>query len=54
MPIKCPSGGAQAMKEYFNFKVFYSIVLIALVDAEYRFIWVSVRAPGNTHGSTLW
>ena len=53
LPIKCPNGGAQAMKQYFNFKGFYSIVLMALVDAEYRFIWASVGAPGNTHDSTL-
>lgn len=53
IPIKCPRGGAQAMKQYFNFKGFYSVVLMALVDAEYRFIWVSVGAPGNTHDSTL-
>ena len=26
---------------------------MTLVDAEYRFIWVSVGAPGNTHDSTL-
>ena len=53
LPIKCPKGGAQAMKQYFNFKGFYSIVLMALVDAEYIFIWASVGAPGNTHDSTL-
>lgn len=53
LPIKCPDGGAQAMKQYFNFKGFYSIVLMALVDAKYRFIWASVGAPGNTHDSTL-
>ena len=53
LPIKCPKGGAQAMNQYFNFKGFYSIVLMALVDAEYRFIWASVGAPGNTHDSTL-
>ena len=53
LPIKCPNGGAQAMKQYFNFKGFYSIVLMALVDAVYRFICASVGAPGNTHDSTL-
>lgn len=53
LPMKCPNGGAHAMKQYFNFKGFYSIVLMALVDAEYRFIWASVGAPGNTHDSTL-
>ena len=53
LPIKCPKRGAQAMKQYFNFKGFYFIVLMALVDAEYRFIWSSVGDPGNTHDSTL-
>ena len=53
LPIKCPNGGAQAMKQYFKFKGFYLIVLMTLVDAEYRFIWVSIEAPGNTHDSTL-
>ena len=41
------------MKQYFNFKGFYSIVLMALVDGEYRFIQASVGAPGNTYDSTL-
>ena len=52
LPIKCPAGGPEAMKSYFNFKGFYSIVLMALVDAQYKFIWASVGAPGNTHDST--
>ena len=26
---------------------------MALVDAEYQFIWASVGAPGNAHSSTL-
>ena len=26
---------------------------MALVDAEYRFIWASVGTPGNIHDSTL-
>ncbi|XP_066930476.1 uncharacterized protein [Clytia hemisphaerica] len=51
IPIKCPPGGAEAMKEYYNFKGFYSTVLMALVDAKYRFIWASIGAPGNTHDS---
>ena len=37
------------MKQYYNFKNFYSVVLLALVDAHYRFIWASIGAPGNTH-----
>ena len=37
-PIKCPSGGIESIKQYYNFKNFYSVVLLALVDAHYRFI----------------
>ena len=51
-PFKCPVGGAESMKQYYNFKDFYSVVLLALVDAYYRFIWPIIGAPGNTHDST--
>ena len=60
IPVKCPPGGSEARKEYHNFKKFYSIVLMALVDAKYRFIWGSCGFPGNSHDSiilqstTLW
>ena len=40
------------MKHYFNFKNFYSIVLLALVDARYWFIWASIGATGNTDDPT--
>ena len=49
LPMKCPPGCPKAMKQYYNFKNFYSIILLALVDPKYRFIWASVGAPGNTH-----
>ena len=52
LPIKCPDEGMESKKQYFNFKGFYSIILLAIVDAKYRFIWASVGAPGNTHDST--
>ena len=52
LPIKCPDGGGEAMKQYYNFKNFYSVILLALVDAKYRFIWCSLGAPGHTHDST--
>ena len=51
-PIKCPPGGPEAMKQYHNFKNFYSVVLLVLVDAKYRFMWAALGAPGNTHDST--
>ncbi|CAH3124308.1 unnamed protein product [Pocillopora meandrina] len=38
IPMKCPPGGLQACKEYHNFKNFYSIVLMAMVDSHYRFV----------------
>lgn len=53
LPIKCPPGGKESNKEYHNFKEFYSIVLMALVDADYRFIWASSGIPGNTHDSMI-
>ena len=51
--IKCPDGGAEAAKEYHNFKNFYSIVMMGLVDAKYRFVWASVGFPGNSHDSMI-
>ncbi|XP_065067513.1 uncharacterized protein LOC135693062 [Rhopilema esculentum] len=53
IPIKCPPGGQSSRKEYHNFKNFYSIVLMALVDAKYRFIWGSCGFPGNSHDSII-
>ena len=53
IPIKCPSGGAEAAKEYHNFKNFYSVVVIAMVDSKYRFIWGSCGFPGNSHDATI-
>ena len=45
--------GHKAMKQYYNFKGSYSIILLSLVDFKYRFIWASVGAPGITHDFTL-
>ena len=51
-PIKCPAGGAESNKQYYIFKKNYSVVLMALMDAHFRFIWASFGAPRNTHDST--
>lgn len=32
---------------YYNYKGFYSIVLLALVDSNYTFMWADVGAPGS-------
>jgi len=53
LPIKCPPGGSKAAKEYHNFKNFYSVVLMAIVDPKKRFVWGSVGFPGNSHDSTI-
>ena len=53
IPIKCPPGGNEACKEYHNFKNFYSIVLMSIVDAKYRFVWGSCGFPGNSHDSII-
>ena len=41
--IRCPPGGSSI---YYNYKGFHSIVLLALVDADYKFLYVDVGTPG--------
>ena len=53
IPIKCPPGGLEACKEYHNFKNFYSVVLMAMVDSNYRFVWGSCGYPGNSHDAII-
>ena len=53
LPIKCPIGGLESAKEYYNFKNFYSIVIMAMVDAKKRFIWASSGFPGNSHDAII-
>ncbi|ETN77527.1 hypothetical protein NECAME_03191 [Necator americanus] len=42
--IKKPNGG---IEEYLNYKNFQSIVLLAICDADYRFLLFDVGLPGN-------
>ena len=49
IPLKCPHGGNEAKKEYYNFKNFYSIVMMGLVGADYRFLWASAGLPGSVN-----
>ena len=53
IPIKCSPGGLQSCKEYRNFKNFYSVVSMALVDSNYRFIWDSFGFPWNSHDAII-
>ena len=38
---------------YYNYKVFFSIILLALVDAGYTFLWVDVGANGSASDNQL-
>ena len=53
IPIKCPPGGLESCKKYHNFKNFYSIVMMALVDSKCRFIWDTCGFPGNSHDAII-
>ena len=53
IPIKCPPGGLKACKEHHNFKNFYSIVLMAMVDSKYRFVGGSCGFLGNSHDAII-
>ena len=53
IPLKCPDGGLAACKKYRNFKLFYSTVLMGIVDAKYRFLCGGCGFPGNSHDSTI-
>ena len=33
--------------EFFNYKHFYSVILVALVDANYKFLYVDIAAAGH-------
>ena len=49
--IRCPPGGGS---KYFNYKGFHSVVLLGLVDADYKFIWVNIGAPGACSDAQIW
>ena len=53
IPIKCPHGGNEARKEYYNFKNFYFIVMMGINAAGYKFLWANVQLPGRVNGACI-
>lgn len=49
--VTCPHGSGS---EYYNYKKYYSIVLLALVDSDYKFIWADVGGRGSASDAQLW
>ncbi|XP_067634019.1 uncharacterized protein [Eurosta solidaginis] len=39
--------------DYYNYKGWYSTILLALVDARYRFIYINVGSPGRCNDSQI-
>ena len=39
--------------EYFNYKGYFSLVLLALVDADYKFLWVNVGPSGSSSDAQI-
>ena len=39
--------------EHFNYKGYFSVVLLALVDADYKFLWGNVGASGSSSDAKI-
>ena len=39
--------------EYFNYKGYFSLILLAFVDADYKFLWVNVGASGSSSDTQI-
>ena len=48
--ITCPKNGGLL---YYSYKGFHSIVLMALVDADYKIIWVDIGANGSAYAAAI-
>ncbi|KAK0420659.1 hypothetical protein QR680_014814 [Steinernema hermaphroditum] len=49
--VECPSKSGAS---YYCYKYFYSIIMLALVDANYRFIWVDIGGEGRSGDAQLY
>ena len=50
IPIRCPRRGDSL---YHNYKGFHSIVLLALLDGDYKFLWVDLVAAGPSSDAQI-
>ena len=48
---KCPPRSGSL---YFNYKKYFSIILLALVDSDYKFIWADIGGRGAASDAQLW
>ena len=39
--------------EYYNYKGFFFLVLLALIDTEYRFFWIDVGSSGSSSDAQI-
>ena len=49
--MKCP---AKSGSLYYNYKGYYSVILLAVVDSEYKFVYADVGAEGRASDSRIW
>lgn len=49
--IRCP---AKSGSIHYNYKKYYSIILLALVDGAYRFLWLDAGSPGSQSDAQIW
>ena len=49
--IRCPRNSGSL---YYNYKGFYSIVMLAVVDANYKFMWVDAGSNGACSDAQIW
>ena len=48
---KCPPRFGST---YFNYKKYFSVVLLAVVDSDYKFVWADIGARGAASDAQLW
>ena len=51
LSVKPPTGFES---DYFNYKKFFSIIMLAVVNAELKFTYVNVGAPGRSNDSSVY